>query len=75
VGRSAGLVQAALYADASLWLCAILLQATICLGEIHDESFIEGPAQGRQAASAIDEYAVEEEGDRVLKTFNTQEEE
>jgi hypothetical protein len=36
--------------------------------------FIEPRPKGRQAGSAIEDYVVEEEGDRVLKTFKTQEE-
>jgi len=36
--------------------------------------FIEPRPKGRQQGSAIDDYVVEEEGDRVLKTFETQEE-
>jgi hypothetical protein len=36
--------------------------------------FIEPRPKGRQEGSPIDDYVVEEEGDRVLKTFKTQEE-
>jgi hypothetical protein len=36
--------------------------------------FIDPRPKGRQAGSRIDDYVVEEEGDRVLKTFKTQEE-
>jgi hypothetical protein len=36
--------------------------------------FIEPRPKGRQEGSRIDDYVVEEEGDRVLKTFKTQEE-
>jgi hypothetical protein len=36
--------------------------------------FIEARPIGRQAGSAIEDYVVEEEGDRVLKTFQTQDE-
>jgi hypothetical protein len=36
--------------------------------------FIEARPKGRQQGGAIEDYVVEEEGDRVLKTFKTQEE-
>jgi hypothetical protein len=36
--------------------------------------FIEPRPKGRKEGSAIDDYVVEEQGDRVLKTFKTQEE-
>ena len=36
--------------------------------------FIEARPKGWQQGSAIEDYVVEEEGDRVLKTFKTQEE-
>jgi hypothetical protein len=35
--------------------------------------FIEARPKGRQQGSAIEDYVVEEEGDRILKTFKTQE--
>jgi hypothetical protein len=35
--------------------------------------FIEARPKGRAEGSAIDDYVVEEQGDRVLKTFKTQE--
>jgi len=34
--------------------------------------FIEARPNGRQEGSAIADYVVEEQGDRVLKTFDTQ---
>jgi hypothetical protein len=34
--------------------------------------FIEARPKGRQEGSAIEDYVVEEQGDRVLKTFTTQ---
>jgi hypothetical protein len=36
--------------------------------------FIEARPKGRPEGSAIEDYVVEEQGDRVLKTFKTQEE-
>jgi hypothetical protein len=36
--------------------------------------FIEARPKGRPEGSAIEDYVVEERGDRVLKTFRTQEE-
>ena len=36
--------------------------------------FIEPRPKGRHPGSPIDDYVVEGEGDRVLKTFKTQEE-
>ena len=34
--------------------------------------FIEAGPKGRPEGSAIEDYVVEEQGDRVLKTFKTQ---
>jgi hypothetical protein len=36
--------------------------------------FIEARPKGRQEGTAVEDYVVEEQGDRVLKTFKTQEE-
>jgi hypothetical protein len=40
--------------------------------EVRTTVYIEAPPEGRQEASAIEDYVVEEQGDRVLKTFKTQ---
>jgi hypothetical protein len=36
--------------------------------------FIEARPKGRQEGTAVEDYVVEKQGDRVLKTFKTQEE-
>jgi hypothetical protein len=39
-----------------------------------EKVFIEARPKGRREGSPIEDYVAEEEGDRVLKTFKTQEE-
>ena len=40
--------------------------------EVMTTVYIEARPKGRQEGSAIEDYVVEEQGDRVLKTFKTQ---
>ena len=41
-------------------------------GEKHYDVFIEARPKGRREGTAIVDYVVEEQGDRVLKAFKTQ---
>jgi hypothetical protein len=53
----------------------MLARSTIIAGgKIMTTVFIEARPKGRREGTPIDDFVVEEKGDRVLKTFKTQEE-
>ena len=57
----------------SLWLCSMLASIDNYRGEKHDDSSsLEARPKGRREGTAIVDYVVEEQGDRVLKAFKTQ---
>jgi hypothetical protein len=56
-----------------LRLCAILVVNNNLSGEkIMANVYIEARPKGREEGTSIEDYVVEEQGDRVLKTFKTQ---